>query len=247
MERALWIQVLPPGPGKVSQFFFGFDRSSSVAGENGRNLVQREGLAQLRGSTKGRNAMQASAWKGGSTAAPVFGIRVGNFNRDEFFRVGWEEIEVEVEGQDQTFRLTPGFWRKCPEFRDCGSRVIREWLRRHHTLNWPKGLPPQVQLIPLGGRRVSAIVQLRVWFSPARVGPDPDGELPESGQKNQCGKRKPRDGSRQQSAKAMAEQTPDGRGKTGSGAVPWALHAATAHLKTCKPEVPILNLGVGSA
>src|SRR5687768_8744688 len=97
--------------------------------------------------------MQASAWRGGSTAAPIYGIRVGISNRDEYFDEDWHEIEVEVDGHPQRFGITPGFWNKCPEFRDRGSPVIREWLRRHHTLNWTKGQPPEVRLVPLGGRR----------------------------------------------------------------------------------------------
>jgi hypothetical protein len=46
--------------------------------------------------------------------------------------------------------LTPAFWRNCPEFRDRGRPVIREWLQRHHSLRWPRGQPPQVELLPPG-------------------------------------------------------------------------------------------------
>jgi hypothetical protein len=102
--------------------------------------------------------MRATAWKGGSTAYPVYGIRVGLANRERYFpkpdRDEHEiEIVVEVDDQPHTFALTPGFWNKCPEFRDRGSTVIRQWLQRHHRLDWPKGEPPEVQLVPLGGRR----------------------------------------------------------------------------------------------
>jgi hypothetical protein len=94
--------------------------------------------------------MQASAWNdGGST----YGIRVGAPNRDSFFDETWTEIEVEIEGQVHRFALTSGFWNKCPEFRDSGASVIRDWLNRHHALDWPTGEPPQVELIPLGGNR----------------------------------------------------------------------------------------------
>src|SRR5438552_2611298 len=97
--------------------------------------------------------MQASAWRGGNTATPVYGIRVGLSNRDEHFQGDWHEIEVEIDGESHIFGITPGFWKKCPEFRDCGAPVIREWLRRYHTLYWSKGQPPHVQLLPLGGRK----------------------------------------------------------------------------------------------
>ncbi|HZY90044.1 MAG TPA: hypothetical protein VFE78_34805 [Gemmataceae bacterium] len=94
--------------------------------------------------------MQASAWSNGGG---TYGIRVGVTNRDEFFDKGWTEIEVEVEGRLYRFPLTDGFWNHCPEIRDSGAPVIREWLRHHQALNWPKGDPPQVELIPLGGHR----------------------------------------------------------------------------------------------
>ena len=83
--------------------------------------------------------MRASAWKGGSSASPTYGIRVGSANRDQFFDSSWAEIEVEIDGQFHTFALRPGFWNKCPEFRDRSSRGIRDWLRKHHTLKWPTG------------------------------------------------------------------------------------------------------------
>jgi hypothetical protein len=94
--------------------------------------------------------MQASAWNDG---ANTYGIRVGIPNRDAYFQRGWSEIEVEMDGRLHRFRLTPGFWHKCPEFRDRGTPVIREWLWRHYTLPWPRGKPHPVQLIPLDGCR----------------------------------------------------------------------------------------------
>jgi hypothetical protein len=94
--------------------------------------------------------MQASAWNNGTTS---YGIRVGSVNRDQFFERDWTEIEVEVDGTFYPFALRESFWRDCPEFRDRDSRVIRNWLERHHSLDWPTGNPPQVKLLPLGGNR----------------------------------------------------------------------------------------------
>jgi hypothetical protein len=96
--------------------------------------------------------MQVTAWRGGSTATPTYGIRVGLPNREVHFERDWTEIDVEIDGQPRHFSLTSGFWTKCPEFRDRDS-VIREWLQRHHTLDWPKGEPPRVSLVPLGGHK----------------------------------------------------------------------------------------------
>ena len=102
--------------------------------------------------------MNATAFRGGTKRNPVYGIRVGFANRDEYFQqlvdVADEVIiVVEMDGQAYNFAITAGFWNKCPEFRDRGGPVIREWLRRHHTIQRTKGKPPQVELIPLGDCR----------------------------------------------------------------------------------------------
>jgi hypothetical protein len=94
--------------------------------------------------------MRVKAWSNGRG---VYGIRVGAQNRAKFFDASWAEIEVELESEVHRFRLTDGFWRDCPEFRDRGAPILREWLRTHRTLNWPKGDPPAIELIPLAGNR----------------------------------------------------------------------------------------------
>jgi hypothetical protein len=94
--------------------------------------------------------MRASAWNdGGST----YGIRVGATNRVRYFDPTWKSIEVELDGRWHRFTLTPGFWKKCPEFRDRGQPIIRAWLERHRSLTWPYRHPPTVELIPLGTGR----------------------------------------------------------------------------------------------
>jgi hypothetical protein len=42
---------------------------------------------------------------------------------------------------------------KCPEIRDSGGTVIRDWFRRHYGLPWPKGNPPRFQVIPVSDNR----------------------------------------------------------------------------------------------
>lgn len=91
--------------------------------------------------------MRTSAWHNGSG---TYGISVGKANRDRYFDRGWETIEVEIEGEAHKLPISDGFWRNCPEIR---APVIRDWLRHHHTLDWPKHHPPRFELIPLGGNR----------------------------------------------------------------------------------------------
>lgn len=75
--------------------------------------------------TPREETMKASAWRGGSRINPTYGIRVGVPNLHAYFKRDWRSIEVEMDGQWQTFQLTPGFWNQCPEFRDSGSPRIR--------------------------------------------------------------------------------------------------------------------------
>ena len=78
-----------------------------------------------------------------------YGIRVGITNRDEYFDPLWKEIEVEMDGKMNVFGLTGGFWNQCPEFRDKGNKVIKDWLTIHKKIPWVKGKPPRFELIPL--------------------------------------------------------------------------------------------------
>jgi hypothetical protein len=94
--------------------------------------------------------MEVKAW---SSGGGVYGIRVGATNRDKHFSRSWTSIDVEIDGHRYEFRLTPGFWKKCPEFRDSGTTVLKDWLRVHQIVPWPVGQPPRCQLLPIGDRR----------------------------------------------------------------------------------------------
>lgn len=97
--------------------------------------------------------MEVSAWRNAYT----FGIRVGARNRAAYFDPVWQEIEIELHGDLRRFALTPSFWHLCPEFRDSGTPVIREWLRRHYGLPWQKGRPPRMRLDHISGNRFRLI------------------------------------------------------------------------------------------
>jgi hypothetical protein len=89
--------------------------------------------------------MEAKAWRGGT-----YGIRVGRENAERYFSKKWPNIEVDIDGQFHSFRLSGTFWATCPEFR---GAVIRDWLTEQGLSPWPKGQPPEVELTPLGGNR----------------------------------------------------------------------------------------------
>lgn len=97
--------------------------------------------------------MDATVWRGGGQSGGVYstyGVRVGAANRDRYFSPSWNEVEIEINGSYHRLPITPGFWNKCPEIR--GS-AIKEWLRGLNLLRWPKGSPPELDLLPLDGRR----------------------------------------------------------------------------------------------
>jgi hypothetical protein len=91
--------------------------------------------------------MFVKAWHNGKG---TYGIRVGAKNRDKFFKSHWREIVVEVEGAAYSIRLTDGFWRDCPEFRDSRDKWIEHWFRRRIALPWPPYHPPTFQLVSIG-------------------------------------------------------------------------------------------------
>ena len=92
--------------------------------------------------------MRVTAWNNGGQ---TFGIRVGMTQRDRFFSRDWEEILIEMDGESHSFGITPGFWNQCPEIRDRGHPLIREWLARYRSLEWLRGHPPEMELVPIGG------------------------------------------------------------------------------------------------
>ena len=89
--------------------------------------------------------MEVSTWSNGGEGR---GLRIGKRNRDAYFNEAWSEIIVEIEGNACKFKLTPSFWKNCPEIR---GKELKPWLETNGMSNWPKGHPHKVKLIPLRG------------------------------------------------------------------------------------------------
>ncbi|MGP9764563.1 hypothetical protein ACT3UM_02395 [Halomonas sp. AOP13-D3-9] len=95
--------------------------------------------------------MLASAWFGGSKKSPTYGIRVGNQNRDTYFDPAWKTVTITINGTNETFNITRGFWNKCPEIRDNRNKAIRSWLQTNHPpLPWDKYQNPKFELTSHG-------------------------------------------------------------------------------------------------
>lgn len=89
--------------------------------------------------------MKVSTWK-----AATYGIRVGQENVERYFSREWRSIEVEIDGELHSFRLSSTFWGRCPEFR---GKLIGNWLQARGLASWPHRRPHTLELIPLGGNR----------------------------------------------------------------------------------------------
>jgi hypothetical protein len=94
--------------------------------------------------------MIVKAWR-----AATYGIRVGKPNARNYFRQHWDHIEVEIDGEFYSFKLSPTFWTTCPEIR---GGPIPSWLGSQGLIPlpiipWPERNPPEFELIPLGDNK----------------------------------------------------------------------------------------------
>ncbi len=79
-------------------------------------------------------------------------MRVLGDGRSLYFREEWNSVLLYFPDSPKpaTVRITPSFWRSCPELR---SRAIRAFLRRNGLIPWPRDHPPHFELEPLGQGR----------------------------------------------------------------------------------------------
>ena len=100
------------------------------------------------------NKFIAKTWNNGTT---TYGLRVGKRNRDDFFQTQWLQVVLELEGEIHplTIFIESAFWRKCPELR---HNDIRQWLRKHHLDQWPKGKPHPISMEALGNNHFRAYI-----------------------------------------------------------------------------------------
>lgn len=87
-----------------------------------------------------------TAWKSGRHGPDtMYGLSVDPDDRDRYFRRAWRQVQLRLPGQYgiAMVRLTPSFWRDCPELR---SNQIRAWLRGTRLAPWPYGRPPRFRL-----------------------------------------------------------------------------------------------------
>jgi len=98
--------------------------------------------------------MIVAGWNNGkanNVTGGGYGIKIRRKDRDNYFRKRWTSVALELDNGDVVdVRLSPSFWRKCPELR--GVR-IGKWMLDYGLAPWPRGKPPRFQLEPIGNRR----------------------------------------------------------------------------------------------
>ncbi len=77
--------------------------------------------------------MEATTWR-----AATFGVRVGKPNAERYFDRAWSTVEVRIDGEFHTFKLSDTFWTTCPEFR---GGPLPAWFAAHGLQEWPKRQP----------------------------------------------------------------------------------------------------------
>jgi hypothetical protein len=77
-----------------------------------------------------------------------WGIRIslakdinGQNDREQYFDHSWASVKIEFDSKIVQPRLTPGFWKNCPELR---NKEIGEWVTKNDGI---------LHLLPLDGNR----------------------------------------------------------------------------------------------
>ena len=98
--------------------------------------------------------MIVSGWnngQGNNVSGGGYGIKMSPKDRDNHFHKTWTSVAVELDtGEVVDARLSPSFWRNCPELR---RKEIGKWMLDQGLAPWPKGKPPRLSLEPIGIRR----------------------------------------------------------------------------------------------
>ena len=90
-----------------------------------------------------------TAWTNSTSDKPN-GFSISKADRDNLFvplesRLNREEVIIESSSSESprlllSLKVTPSFWRNCPEFR---KRGIGVWIEQRDEASWSKGEPPK--------------------------------------------------------------------------------------------------------
>ena len=96
--------------------------------------------------------MIVHAWNNGaqSRTGSGYGFKVNNNDRDEFFKPEWDEILLEIDGEEAPAAVAvnkEGFWSEKGQ--ELTSSQLGKWLRKNGMAPWPRQDPPVFVLEPL--------------------------------------------------------------------------------------------------
>ena len=86
--------------------------------------------------------MIVTSWNNGdfNESGSGYGIRIKIKDRGIFFQNHWKTIQIGLEGENEqiSVRLSPSFWKKCPELRHMN---IGKWFLKNGIGKWKKQVP----------------------------------------------------------------------------------------------------------
>ena len=87
----------------------------------------------------------------------MLGIYIGFPNRDKHFSKEIKEMKIEIDGKSCIVKLTPSFWRSCPEI-----RVARDEFRNNRLSEWIKknNLMPPTSSRRIKGKKDKVILEV---------------------------------------------------------------------------------------
>jgi hypothetical protein len=91
--------------------------------------------------------MRARGWHNGSGC---FGVQIDGWDRDRHFDPAWPSVLIECTNARIEARLSPSFWRSCPELR---GGELAKWMKANGLARWPGRYPPHFELRPTGHAR----------------------------------------------------------------------------------------------
>ena len=97
--------------------------------------------------------MIARGWNNGShrPSGAGYGIKIATEDRDSHFKREWKKVMLLLEGVSDPIDVNidkPSFWG--PTCRELICREIGLWLIGSGRATWPEGLPPKLELRPIG-------------------------------------------------------------------------------------------------
>ena len=106
------------------------------------------------------NYLIVSAWNNGEhhESGAGYGLEISAADRDAYFNPNWQSVILEIQLDDRVIDAEVNVMKKFFWDPNCGELIKKEigrWIIGQGYARWPRGHPPRIELIPVGGRRFS--------------------------------------------------------------------------------------------